>query len=80
MAYQQIRTETRDGVAWITLNRPERLNAWTPQMSSEQAHAIEAANADPAVGAIVMTGEGRGFCAGADMEDTFQSRIDGRSY
>ena len=78
MAYRQIRTETRDGVAWITLNRPERLNAWTPQMSSEQAHAIEAANADPDVGAIVMTGEGRGFCAGADMEDTFQSRIDGR--
>jgi enoyl-CoA hydratase/carnithine racemase len=77
MDYQQIRYETRGPVALLTLNRPDRLNAWTPRMSEEQAHAIERANADDGVGAIVMTGEGRGFCAGADMSDTFQTRIDG---
>ncbi|MDX1650744.1 MAG: enoyl-CoA hydratase-related protein [Myxococcota bacterium] len=78
MDYEQIRYETRDEVAWITLDRPERLNAWTPRMSEEQADAIRRADADPAVGAIVMTGEGRGFCAGADMEATFQTRLEGR--
>lgn len=78
MDYEQIRYAVRDEVAWITLDRPERLNAWTPRMSEEQVHAIERANADPEVGAIVMTGEGRGFCAGADMEATFQARLDGR--
>ena len=77
MAYEQITYETRGAVALITLNRPDKLNAWTPPMGMEQADAIARANADPAVGAIVMTGAGRGFCAGADMEATFKSRIDG---
>ena len=77
MDYEQIRYETRGEVAILTLDRPDRLNAWTPRMSEEQAHAITRANEDDAVGAIVMTGAGRGFCAGADMSDTFQSRIDG---
>ena len=75
--YETITYERRDDVALITLNRPERLNAWTPQMASEQANAIRAANADDEVGAIVMTGAGRGFCAGADMRDTFGKRLDG---
>ncbi len=77
MKYEQITYEVRSDVALLTLDRPDRLNAWTPRMSEEQADAIGRANADPAVGAIVMTGAGRGFCAGADMEATFQSRIDG---
>jgi enoyl-CoA hydratase/carnithine racemase len=77
MAYELITYERRDAVGLITLNRPERLNAWTPTMAVEQARAIEEANADPAVGAIVMTGAGRGFCAGADMEATFKSRLSG---
>jgi enoyl-CoA hydratase/carnithine racemase len=77
MAYELITYERRDAVGLITLNRPERLNAWTPTMAVEQARAIEEANADPAVGAIVMTGAGRGFCAGADMEATFKSRLTG---
>ena len=77
MDYEQIRYETRDDVAWITLNRPDKLNAWTPRMSEEEANAVTRANDDPAVGAIVLTGSGRGFCAGADMEETFQKRIDG---
>jgi enoyl-CoA hydratase/carnithine racemase len=75
--YQQI-VVGRDGpITVITLARPERLNAWTPRMAEEQQHAIQAANDDATIGAIVMTGAGRGFCAGADMEDTFQARIDG---
>jgi enoyl-CoA hydratase/carnithine racemase len=77
MAYEQIQYKVQDDVAIITLNRPDRLNAWTPQMSEEQADAINRANDDASVGAIVMTGAGRGFCAGADMEDTFKTRIDG---
>lgn len=77
MDYDQIQYDTRDGLALITLHRPEKLNAWTPRMSEEQADAITRANDDPDVGAIVMTGAGRGFCAGADMEATFQTRIRG---
>ena len=77
MEYQQILYETRGEVALITLNRPDKLNAWTPRMSEEQADALTRANEDEGIGAIVMTGSGRGFCAGADMSETFQSRIDG---
>lgn len=77
MSYDQIEYEVRDDVAWVTLNRPAKLNAWTPHMATELADAFERANGDPAIGAIVMTGAGRGFCAGADMEDTFQTRIEG---
>jgi len=76
--YEQILVERRDEVALLTLNRPDRLNAWTPRMSVELVDAIECANHDREVGAIVVTGAGRGFCAGADMADTFQSRLDGR--
>jgi enoyl-CoA hydratase/carnithine racemase len=76
--YATITYERRGDVGLITLNRPDRMNAWTPQMASEQAHAIRAANDDELVGAIVMTGAGRGFCAGADMQDTFKSRLDGQ--
>jgi len=78
MAYEQIIYEVRGEVALLTLNRPDRLNAWTPSMAGEQADAIARANSDRAVGAIVMTGAGRGFCAGADMEATFKTRIDGK--
>ena len=77
MDYSQITYEVRGDVAVITLNRPERLNVWNPTMAEEQAIAISRANEDPSVGAIVTTGAGRGFCAGADMQATFQSCIDG---
>jgi len=77
MEYTQITTSSDGAVAIITLNRPDKLNAWTPRMAEEQADAIAAANNDPSIGAIVMTGAGRGFCAGADMDATFKSRIDG---
>ena len=75
--YETIRYATDDAVATITLDRPEQLNAWTPAMAEELAHAIGRANDDPAVGAIVLTGAGRAFCAGADMDAVFQTRIDG---
>lgn len=75
MSYEQITTERRGAILIITMNRPERLNAWTPQMSREQVEAITGANNDPSIGAIVLTGAGRGFCAGADTEAVFQNRI-----
>jgi enoyl-CoA hydratase/carnithine racemase len=77
MTYEQIAYEPRGEVALVTLTRPEKLNAWTPRMAVELAHAFGRANDDRAIGAIVVTGAGRGFCAGADMQDTFKSRIDG---
>ena len=77
MEYQEIKYETKKDVALVTLNRPDKLNAWTPRMCEEQVDAIKKANEDKSVGAIIMTGAGRGFCAGADVEDTFQTRIDG---
>jgi enoyl-CoA hydratase/carnithine racemase len=77
MSYTTITYERRDAVALITLTRPDRLNAWTPRMASEQADAIRTANDDDDVGAIVVTGAGRGFCSGADMRDTFKTRLDG---
>ena len=65
--WQEILCAVHDKVATITLNRPDRLNAWTVQMSSELRQAFEKADADAGVRAIVLTGAGRGFCAGADM-------------
>jgi enoyl-CoA hydratase/carnithine racemase len=73
---ETILTERRDEVLLITLNRPERLNAWTVGMGQDLRQAIGAANADPAVGAVVVTGAGRGFCAGADIQATFAGRIE----
>ncbi|MGH0033282.1 MAG: enoyl-CoA hydratase/isomerase family protein [Myxococcota bacterium] len=76
MDYDEILYEVRDGVALITLNRPERRNAWTPRMDVEKYDAVCRANDDPAVGAIVVTGAGKGFCAGADM-GTFDAQLEG---
>lgn len=68
MELKATRYETADGVAVVTLARPDRLNAWTSRMEKELRWAFATADADPAVRVIVLTGEGRGFCAGADME------------
>jgi enoyl-CoA hydratase/carnithine racemase len=59
--------EVTGHVATITLNRPDKLNAWTAVMARETCAAMRDADADPAVRVIVLTGAGRGFCAGADM-------------
>jgi enoyl-CoA hydratase/carnithine racemase len=69
MAYEQILYGVRDRVATITLTRPERLNAWTPHMGKELYAAFAAAAVDDEVRVIVVTGAGRGFCAGADMQN-----------
>jgi 2-(1,2-epoxy-1,2-dihydrophenyl)acetyl-CoA isomerase len=75
--YEQIIVEPSpaDAVLKITLNRPEKMNAWTPQMMGELTAAITAANDDPAIGAIVVTGAGRGFCAGADIGAVFDKGL-----
>src|ERR1700726_4835319 len=75
--YEQISTDLDDRVLTITLNRPERLNAWTATMCRELIEAFDRADADDEVRAIVMTGAGRGYCAGADLAaggDTFDWR------
>jgi 2-(1,2-epoxy-1,2-dihydrophenyl)acetyl-CoA isomerase len=58
------------GVSWITLNRPEAMNALTAPMREEVIALLEAASAEPGVRAVVLTGAGRGFCAGADLRGT----------
>jgi enoyl-CoA hydratase/carnithine racemase len=68
MEFEQILYEVEDHVLTITLNRPERLNAFTAKMGMELIEALDAADADDSVRAIVITGAGRGFCAGADLE------------
>jgi len=77
MSFDTILTEVADGVLTITMNRPEKLNAWTPQMGAEMAAAITQANGDDDIIAIIVTGAGRGFCAGADMSEVFQAQLDG---
>jgi enoyl-CoA hydratase/carnithine racemase len=75
--FEQITTEVSDSVLTITLNRPERLNAWTSQMGAEMRAAFDRADADDDVRAVIVTGAGRGFCAGADLAgggETFDSR------
>ncbi len=67
MQYEQIVTEVADGVLTITLHRPDRLNAWTSTMGDELIAAFDEADADDAVRAVIVTGAGRGFCAGADL-------------
>ncbi len=76
-SYEQILFERRDRIGIITLNRPERLNAWTWKMNAEIADAVTRCNDDPGIGCIVVTGAGRGFCSGADMQG-FDRAIDAR--
>ncbi|HWH44238.1 MAG TPA: enoyl-CoA hydratase/isomerase family protein, partial [Thermoleophilaceae bacterium] len=64
-----VKRETSDGVAVLTLNRPERLNAWTGEMERAYFGHLAGCAADGDVRVIVVTGEGRGFCAGADMQE-----------
>ena len=67
-AFTEILASSAGHVATIVLNRPDMLNAWTPTMEQEVKAALLAADADPDVHAIVITGAGRGFCAGADLK------------
>jgi enoyl-CoA hydratase/carnithine racemase len=76
-SHMQITTDLTDRVLTITLNRPDRLNAWTQTMFGELMDAFDRADADDEVRAVIVTGAGRAFCAGADLErgaDTFTKR------
>lgn len=67
-AYQSIRYAIADGVATVELHRPEKLNAYTPEMGGEVVDAFARARADAGVRAVILTGAGRAFCAGVDLE------------
>jgi enoyl-CoA hydratase/carnithine racemase len=68
MEFEQITTELTQGVLTITMNRPDRLNAWTRTMFGELMQAFDLADADDEVRVVIVTGAGRAFCAGADLE------------
>jgi enoyl-CoA hydratase/carnithine racemase len=79
MSYNTIRYQVEDGILTLTLHRPEKLNAFTGEMMQEMLDAFDRADADDSVRAIIVTGEGRAFCAGADLSsggNTFDA--DGR--
>ena len=79
MEYKDIIVETVNAVTQITLNRPEKLNAWTPTMGNEVKNAVENAGADKKCRCIVVTGAGRGFCAGADVGNLKDRSESGRT-
>src|SRR5919201_861660 len=73
-----------DGIAWLTLNRPDRLNAFSPAMLLGLGEAVQRLGGDASIGAIVITGAGRGFCAGGDVKtmesrasQSFEERVEG---
>ena len=69
MRYEQILFARGDGIARITLNRPDRLNSFTTQMHAEVRAALDEVRADPSLRVLLLTGAGRGFCAGQDLSD-----------
>jgi enoyl-CoA hydratase/carnithine racemase len=79
MAYQEILYSVSDRVATVTLNRPDKLNAWTRNMEQEVRQAMREAAGDDNVRVIVLTGAGRGFCAGADIS-LLQDVVDRRGH
>ncbi len=78
--YQTILYETKNGVATLTLNRPDRLNAITDEIMDELTNALKTAGRDNEVRAIVLTGAGKGFCAGQDLEAFGKERPDNHIY
>lgn len=81
MDYQDIRFELADGIAVVTLHRPDRLNAFTGRMGKELTHAYERCDADDDVRVVILTGAGRAFCVGVDMssgEHTFEKQASPR--
>ncbi len=76
MDFKELKYEVSDGILTITLNRPEKLNAFTATMGGELIAALDQSDRDDAVRAVIVTGAGRGFCAGADLSgggDTFDN-------
>jgi len=74
MKFNNILFESTDGVARLTLNRPDKLNSFTGEMHAELRDALDAIQADPAVRVLVLTGAGRAFCAGQDLADPDMAR------
>ena len=70
MEYTQIQYEVSEGILTITLNRPEKLNAFTYVMCKEVINALRKADNDDTVRVIIITGAGNAFCAGTDLEST----------
>ena len=68
MDYKDILFDISEGIATITMNRPEKLNAYTTEMGDEVTHAFRAVQRDPDVRVVILTGAGKAFCAGADLE------------
>jgi 2-(1,2-epoxy-1,2-dihydrophenyl)acetyl-CoA isomerase len=77
MSYETIELAIEDSVAYVTLNRPERLNAWNQQFGEELRDALLEDAADPAVRAVLITGAGRGFSSGADLKDMLERALSG---
>jgi 2-(1,2-epoxy-1,2-dihydrophenyl)acetyl-CoA isomerase len=73
----ELEYEVRDKVCWLRLNRPERRNAWTAACNVAMTTALLRAEADPEVRCVVVTGEGKGFCAGVDLRDGFERTPNG---
>src|SRR4051794_9546724 len=76
MSYETVEVRIEDSVAEITLNRPERLNAWTDQFGQELRKALLEDAADPSVRAVLVTGAGRGFSSGADLKEMLERGAD----
>jgi 2-(1,2-epoxy-1,2-dihydrophenyl)acetyl-CoA isomerase len=68
LAYDHILFDVSEGIATITLNRPDKLNAYIPEMGADIVDAFRSAREDDAVKVVILTGSGRGFCAGVDLE------------
>jgi 2-(1,2-epoxy-1,2-dihydrophenyl)acetyl-CoA isomerase len=77
MSYETIIWEQSGAVGRLTLNRPETLNAWTPQFGEELKQVVEGEAAQPSVRAVLITGAGRGFSSGADLRAGFDPADDG---
>ena len=78
MNLETVLYDVSDGVALVTLNRPDAMNAWTPQLSDELSVAMGAADADDSVRTVVVTGAGKAFCAGADLSGGESGFLGGR--
>ncbi|MBW2382377.1 MAG: enoyl-CoA hydratase/isomerase family protein [Deltaproteobacteria bacterium] len=76
--YELIRYEVREGIATIAFNRPDKLNAYTPEMGEEVVAAFERARDDEQARVVILTGEGRAFCAGIDL-DYFKAHMAGKN-
>src|SRR2546422_10244527 len=77
MPYETVDLLIEDSVAQVTLNRPERLNAWNEQLGDDLRNVILEDAADPSVRAVLITGAGRGFSSGADLKDMLERAASG---